>query len=49
LLPGKKADLCNTSFWIFRCGLIFSFAQRYSGGDLLGVTAQVIDMPHSCT
>lgn len=22
--------------------------QRYSGNDLLGVTARVIDMPHQC-
>lgn len=27
---------------------IFHLLQRYSGGDLLGVTAKVIDMPHHC-
>jgi hypothetical protein len=27
----------------------FNFLQKYSGSDLLGVTAKVVDMPHHCT
>lgn len=27
----------------------FIVVQKYSGSDLLGVTAKVVDMPHHCT
>ena len=52
-IPRKTCFLENVSgyfAWFDLLLVVFNFfvIQRYSGGDLHGVTAKIVDMPHHC-